>query len=373
MNIKITGDLVINRDCSIDEELIELFKKSDFNIVNLEAPVTDSNFKILKTGPHLKADVESTGEKLNELNVNLVTLANNHILDYDKQGVIDTLEFCEQNKIRTVGAGSNLDEASKIFYVDTGDFRIGIINFAENEWASATENSAGANPIETIDNARQIKEAKLQADIVIVIVHGGHEYYNLPSLRMQKQYRFYVECGADLIVGHHTHCISGYEIYNEVPIYYSLGNFLFTNDSKYDDWYTGLVLEVEVGNKGLSTTLHPVQLEKTSFNLSLLTDNKKNLVLERVAAYSQIIASKVALKNAWLNFIELNYNGYINRWSPISFIKNRYIRAVFNRLKYTAVNVRGLASYLNLMRCEAHLDLSKEVIQKFLRHKRMSN
>jgi len=372
MNIKITGDLVINRDCSIDKGLIELFKKSNFNIVNLEAPVTDSNSKILKTGPHLKADVASTEEILNELNVNLVTLANNHVLDYDKQGVKDTLEFCEQNNIEAVGAGSNLDEASKVFYIDSEEGRIGIINFTENEWANATENTAGANPMDVIDNARQIKHAKLKADYVIVIVHGGHEYYNLPSPRMQKQYRFYVECGADLIVGHHTHCISGFEIYNEVPIYYSLGNFLFTNDSKYDDWYTGLVLEVEVGNKGLSTTLHPVQQEKNSFKLSMLKDNEKITILERVASYNKTIASKVELNNAWQNFIELNYDYHISRWSPLSFIQNHYIRAVFNRLKYTGINIRGLASYLNLIRCEAHADLSKEVIQKYLRLQRMS-
>ena len=58
-----------------------------------------------------------------------------------------------------------------------------------------------------------------------MIVHGGHECYNLPSPRMQKQYLFYADQGADIVVGHHTHCISGYEVYKGVPIYYSLGNF----------------------------------------------------------------------------------------------------------------------------------------------------
>jgi poly-gamma-glutamate capsule biosynthesis protein CapA/YwtB (metallophosphatase superfamily) len=76
--------------------------------------------------------------------------------------------------------------------------------------------------MDIIDNANQIKEAKATHDKVIVIVHGGHEYYNLPSPRMQKQYRFYADQGADFVVGHHTHCISGYEVYNGVPIYYSL-------------------------------------------------------------------------------------------------------------------------------------------------------
>src|SRR5690606_25591800 len=126
------------------------------------------------------------------LKVDLVTLANNHILDYNNEGVLDTVEFCKKNKLETVGAGSDLINASKTFYLNIKKRTIAIINFAENEWASASKNSAGANPMDIVDNVTQIKEAKSNSDFVFVIVHGGHEYYNLPSPRMKKQYRFYV-------------------------------------------------------------------------------------------------------------------------------------------------------------------------------------
>ena len=75
------------------------------------------------------------------------------------------------------------------------------------------ENNIGANPIDIIDNAAQIKKAKKECDFVIVIAHGGHEYYNLPSPRMQKLYRFFAENGADIVIGHHTHCVSGHAIH----------------------------------------------------------------------------------------------------------------------------------------------------------------
>jgi poly-gamma-glutamate synthesis protein (capsule biosynthesis protein) len=366
MNIKITGDFVINREFKIDSNLISFFKNSDLNIVNLEAPVTTSTSKILKNGRHLKADLESTKQVLKELNVDLVTLANNHVLDYNAQGIRDTLEFCKQNEVDTVGAGSNIKDASKTYYIDTNEGRIGIVNFAENEWASATENTAGAHPMDIIDNAKQIKESRLKADYVFVIVHGGHEYYNLPSPRMQKQYRFYAECGADLVVGHHTHCISGFEVYNKVPIYYSLGNFLFTMDSNYEDWYTGLVLEVEINGNILLSKLHPIKQEKDSFKLSMLKGNDKNVVLNRVTSYSNTITNKTELKKEWGDFIESKYNDYLNRWSLFSFIENRYIRAILRRLGFTGINSRGISFFLNHMRCEAHADLSKEVIQKYL-------
>src|SRR5699024_1090893 len=106
-------------------------------------------------------------------------LANNHILDYDERGLKETLSVCKENNIKTVGAGKNLKEASKTLYIDyREEGKIAVINFAENEWASATEMTAGANPMDIIDNANQIKKAKEKANFVFVIIHGGHEYYN---------------------------------------------------------------------------------------------------------------------------------------------------------------------------------------------------
>src|SRR5690606_21014007 len=220
MKILITGDFVISQPYSatrISEEIKGLFAQSDYNIVNLEAPVTESNSKILKTGPHLKSEKESTLEILKALNINLCTLANNHVLDYDEQGVLDTINFCKENNIQTVGAGKNKEEAAKVFYLDSDVGKVAIINIAENEWASATDTTAGANGMDLIDDIKTIQEAKSQSDFVFLIVHGGHEYYNLPSPRMQKQYRFYVDNGADAVIGHHTHCISGMEIYKDKP------------------------------------------------------------------------------------------------------------------------------------------------------------
>ena len=131
--------------------------------------------------------------------------------------------------------------------------KIAILNFCENEWSIAEDDSPGANPMDIIDNTNHIREAKASHDKVIVIVHGGHEYYNLPSPRMQKQYRFYADQDADIVVGHNTHCISGSEMYKGVPIYYSLGNFLFTGRSTIENWYYGLVLELEIKDGNIRT------------------------------------------------------------------------------------------------------------------------
>ncbi len=293
-------------------------------------------------------------------------MANNHVLDYGVNGLLDTFESLNKNKINYVGAGSNLSEAAKPLTLEKDGLRIAILNFCENEWSIAESDSPGANPMDIIDNANQIKYARELADYVIVIVHGGHEYYNLPSPRMQKQYRFYADQGADIVVGHHTHCISGNEVYNSVPIYYSLGNFLFTNNAANPDWYIGLILEIEWKEDQLKTTLHPVCQEKETFKLYLPKGKEQEEIFNRVQSYSEIIQDESLLEQSWEQYISLKTGEYLNYWSPSSFVKNRFLRGVLNKLGIDFKNKKGLSLFLNLMRCEAHNDLSKEIISNYL-------
>ena len=370
MKIIITGDLVITEEyetSKIHQDISNLFKESDLNIINLEAPVTNSISKILKTGPHLKSNRTGTLNVLKELEIDVVALANNHILDLNEKGVMDTLSFCKINNVKTVGAGISLYEASRTLFIETEVGTIAIINISENEWSNATEFSAGANPMDLIDNANQIKAARKRAEFVFVIIHGGHEYYNLPSPRMQKQYRYYAEQGADIIVGHHSHCLSGNEIYNEVPIFYGLGNFLFTKQNIHKDWYLGLILEIEINEAKLTTQLHPLKQQQKTFELCLLQKEERKLINNRIANYNSIISDHKKLQTEWHNYIEAKYELYLSMWSPLSFIKNKYLTALLRRLPKKYINKKGLALYLNLMRCEAHREMSIEVIGKYLK------
>src|SRR5690606_7800722 len=120
----------------------------------------ESKNKILKTGPHLKADKQSTLDVLKRLNIHIAALANNHIKDFDEQGVLDTIGFCVSNNIKAIGAGSNLKEASTTTVLDTPEGKIALINIAENEWASADDNAAGANGMNLIKDTRAIQQAK---------------------------------------------------------------------------------------------------------------------------------------------------------------------------------------------------------------------
>lgn len=373
MNVIIAGDLFISESFKnrqlIDPSVEDLFVSADYRVVNLEAPITnkdDPKNKILKTGPHLHSSEDTAIPYLKQLHIDMVTLANNHILDYGEQGLIDTFHALKKNNIDRVGAGNNLIEASQPFTIEKKGLKIAILNFCEHEWSIAEKNKAGANLLDIIDNVKQIQTAKATHDKVICIIHGGHEYYNLPSPRIQKQYRFYADNGADAIVGHHTHCIGGYENYKGVPIYYSLGNFLFTLNAVIPDWYTGLILEIEWEKDELKTNLHPVCQEKETFKLYLPKEKEKENILNRVQSYVEIIQNESLLEQSWEQYISLKSREYLNYWSPSSFVKNRFLRGVLNKLGIDFKNKKGLSLFLNLMRCEAHSDLSKEIINKYL-------
>jgi poly-gamma-glutamate synthesis protein (capsule biosynthesis protein) len=338
MKLLIAGDFFITPkhlgQDFFQKDLINIFKNSNLNIINLESPIIENNemLKIDKTGPNLRTD-EKIIKQINELNINVVTLANNHILDYGDKGLINTLQICWKNDVKTVGAGLNLKNASKPLIIELQGKKIGIINFCENEWSTATLNTAGANPLDIIDNLTQIQQTKDKADYVIVIIHGGHEYYNLPSPRMQKQYRFFAVNGADIIIGHHPHCISGYEIYNSVPIFYSLGNFVFTLDSKYDDWYLGLLLSIEIKDDKISWDIVPVKQSRDDFSVTVLHGSEKTEVLNRIKVYSDIICEKQSLIKRWDEFIDRKYKSKIWAFSPINMFGNSKFKGLFRRLK----------------------------------------
>lgn len=372
IKLLITGDLVLeqayNATKLLNQDMVDLFASSDINVVNLEAPITTTNEKSLKIGLNIKGDRESTEQVLKVLKIDVVTLANNHILDYGTQGVKDTLEFCRENHIQTVGAGMDIKEASKTLFLDTEEGKIALVNFAENEFTAATGTSAGFNPMDVIDNVNQIKEAKKHADYVFVIIHGGHEYYKLPSPRMQKQYRFYAEQGADLIVGHHTHCINGYEIHKEVPIYYSLGNFLFPKMyTKNKDWNTGLILQVRLSEKIIKTELIPIRFEPKTEEIFLLGSEERMKIKDEISKLNNIIKDSGLLLENWSAYVASKRESFLSLWSPVAFFRNRYTEFLQRKTKFFFINRKGIAYYLNQMRCEAHYDLSKEVLHNYLK------
>lgn len=220
---------------------------ADYSIVNFECPVCKGEEKpIEKCGPNLCCS-ENGVKAAAWAGFKCLSLANNHFLDFGVEGVKNTLEACHACDLDTVGAGLDLKTASEILYKRIDDKVLAIINCCEHEFSIATETTAGSNPLNPIQQYYAIIEARKKADYVLVIVHGGHEHWQLPSPRMQETYRFFIDAGADAVVNHHQHCYSGYEIYNGKPIIYGLGNFCFDwQERSNDKWNYGYMVSINL-------------------------------------------------------------------------------------------------------------------------------
>lgn len=268
MKILIAGDFcpmnnvaeLFERDdyVSVFGDALSIIKDADYSIVNMECPITSGREKpIIKCGPNLQCS-EKGLKALKWAGFDGVTLANNHFLDYGEEGVSNTIKVCKEYGIDIVGGGRNIQEASKVLYKRIGEETLAIINCCEHEFSIATETSGGSNPLSPILQFYAIQEAMLKADYVLVIVHGGHEYYQLPSPQMQEIYRFFVDAGADVVVNHHQHCYSGYEVYKGKPIFYGLGNFCFDSKNETSEmWCEGFMVKLSLSHKHIGYDLIP--------------------------------------------------------------------------------------------------------------------
>lgn len=347
---------------SIFGEIKPLIQKVDYSITNLEAPLIDNGIPIAKTGPNLKAPCKSI-ESLKYAGFDMVTLANNHIMDYGKDGLSSTINLCRTNNIEYIGAGLNARQARESRYISLKGKSIGFINVAENEWSTTMSDKPGANALSEISVFYQIKEAKQKADYIIIIIHGGHELYGLPSPRMKQLYRWFIDIGADAVIGHHSHCFGGDEIYKTKPIVYSLGNFIFDHKtSRNTSWNECAIAILEIQDNSIDLKLIPVHQcgERIGVHLE---DKYKIIQFNKLRQKkNNIITNDELLELHFEEFIESKYRLYSSYMEPI---KNKYILGLMNRgilPRFVRGGYKRLL--LNIIRTEAHRDILLKILSK---------
>lgn len=241
-------------ETSIGPELISLMQSRDIMVVNNEFPYTERGTRTPEKTYTFRADYATAGY-LNTLGVDAAILANNHVLDFGQVGLDDTLTTLTSVGVVPMGAGHNIEEASRVTYFVANDIKIGIVAATQIErndrpdTIGATETSGGTFRCWTGDLIYQkIAEAKANADFVIVCVHWGTEKENQPDYYQTTQGPLLAAAGADLIVGDHPHILQGFTYFGDTPCIYSMGNFLF-NSATID---TG-ILNVSIDKNGLKS------------------------------------------------------------------------------------------------------------------------
>jgi len=339
-----------------------VLSEADLAVVNLEAPLTSSIQPIAKTGPALKGEAKAA-TFLKEACFGLATLANNHILDYGATGLKDTLQVLREHEIYSIGAGLSVTEAMIPYVFRKDQRKLAILNFAENEWSTTHENHPGANPIDAVSNFVAIQNAKKTADHVLVITHGGHEMYQLPSPRMKSLFRFYITAGADVVVNHHPHCVSGHEKYAGGLIFYSIGNFLFDHISHREGiWNKGVAIELIWSDDNVLKfqLLHFDQ--SGNQKIFSLCDQKENEQRNKeLSSLNKIIEDDALLKKHFAKWANSRAKQY---WAFIEPHHNRYVQALQNRKLLPSLwSERKKLYLLNLIRCEAHHDILKFLLE----------
>ena len=268
----------------LSEEVVNIMNDADIMVANNEFTISDRGEPMLNKYYTFRANTNRVGI-YNEMGVDLVTLANNHVYDFGEDAFLDTLDTLTNNDIPYVGAGRNIEEASRPYYFIANGYKIAFVNATRAEkfilTPEATDTTGGV--LRAYDPTRfkeAIKTVKENSDFVIALIHWGKEdSHELEQVQIDTG-KEYIDAGADILIGTHAHTLQGIEFYNDKPIIYNIGDFIFNRESKD----TG-ILNVKIDNQGnftYSFTPCYQHEEKTS----LLSGEDKQRVLNNLRSWS---------------------------------------------------------------------------------------
>ncbi|MBO8155885.1 MAG: CapA family protein [Bacillaceae bacterium] len=268
-------------------------KKADLAILNLETAVTAREEKDTIQLYNFKSDPISL-EGVKKAGFDLVSLANNHTLDYKEAGLLDTLKYLDKYQLGYFGAGKNKEEAYQAKTIHLKGKKIKFLGFSRFLPAvSWYEYKDQAKPV--IASGYQqgrviqtIRDESKEADFLFVYMHWGVERNNYPEQWQRNYARRMIDAGADAIIGAHPHVLQGFEYYKGKPIAYSLGNFLFPDYVSGRTAQTGL-LKVVLDQGKLSmkfspyvirdNQIHPLTVKEKEEVLHYLEDISYNITI----------------------------------------------------------------------------------------------
>ena len=348
----------------VDVSLKNILDAADYRIFNLEVPFSDEEFPIDKCGPNLIAPIKTT-KGVRAIGADLLTLANNHIMDQGKEGLESTIKALEDNNISYVGAGKTVEDAKKPFVFNYNSKKIGVYACAENEFTIVTDKFPGANPFDPLKSLSHIEQVKKECDYVIVLYHGGKEHYRYPSPNLQKVCRSIVDSGADIVVCQHSHCIGCEEKYNNGTIVYGQGNFLF-DYSVSEFWQTGILIQIKDDFE-----ISYIPIEKNGNAVKLASDINGEKILNEFKIRSQeiqcpdVIVGKYEefansmIVNYLLAFLGVNKRSIF--WRLLNRVTGYRWEKIYLKFKY---DKNRLLMLQNFIECEAHRELVIEGLKR---------
>jgi len=313
ITLALTGDVMLGR--KVDEalarfgplypwgDMLPLLKGADLTVVNLECVIAQGGcpWSRWPKAFHFRT-LPTAITSLEQAGVDCVTLANNHVLDYEEEAFREMLGHLEQAGIAFTGAGRDLDEARRPAMLEAHGFRLAIVAFTDNEpgWA-AGPSSPGTNYIPITLEPRSLEPVRRAisdargagADFVVFSIHWGPNMVERPTPLFRRFAHAVIEAGADLFFGHSAHVFQGIELYRDTPIIYDAGDFVddyVVDPVLRNDWGLFFQVNSELG-RATRIDLAPVMIAHRQVNRADETVHRA--IARRITALSAELGTRV--------------------------------------------------------------------------------
>lgn len=338
--------------------IYEEILSADINIVNLECVLTEREDYIEKWGSILVASPENIA-LLKQIPNIVVNLSNNHIFDAGLEGLKDTVRILDDNGIRYLGCTINQKSNRTITFEDDGKM-LGFFSCSEHEFNSDDAGN-GAILFEPMEAALEISELAKNCDRVIVLYHGGVEFYPYPYPSQQNNLRRMIDAGADLVVCQHNHCVSCEEQYNNGTIVYGQGTLIWGNRPEIQD----NILDIDMMNSGMAITYDTVggDIKRTYYSISgdRIIDSSGDIE-EKYVSRSRKVSDKSFIDSEWIDYCK-KQDAHMGIFGD-TFVDSSPIKTI----KKAAKSVVGLKDcrserlrVYDYLTCESHLEIIRTI------------
>jgi len=328
----------------IFKSVAKLLSEHDIVFGNLECVLSSYNYKKNRLSSCQMRGIPEAVEGLNFAKFNILALANNHIMQHGKKPLYETMDILEKSGIGYCGVNSDANKKCTGYIIEKNKIRICFLAYNDRPQQYFID-----DPIYTrfvLENVlNDIEHYKTQSDIIIISLHWGDEFIEIPSQNQQDIAHQLIDCGAHIVLGHHPHVVQGIESYRDGLIFYSLGNFVF-DQSWFPKCTQSLIASLKYNKscQQFSYEIVPIKINKDfqpvpikgnekKYFLNYLTflskqiqDNKNTSSVELSANYEQKL-KKILMVQRKLSHAFWRKNFFHYRWVIII----QYLYEIFIR------------------------------------------
>jgi poly-gamma-glutamate synthesis protein (capsule biosynthesis protein) len=272
-----------------------VLREADIAFANLETPLSDN---ARHSGAFRTPTAFADG--LRWAGIDVVSTANNHALDAEGQGVLDTRDVLWRAGVGAVGTGRDLADARKPFILERNGMKVGFLGYAQfvnaGTSAFAQEDRSGVAPLDPFIIEEDIRALRDQVDYVVVSFHWNIENSQDTHPDARAFAHRVIDAGADVILGHHPHVPRGVEVYKGKVIFYSLGNFIFGHNHDY--WMNNYLARLTLTPSGIpEVEILPISGRANNLSQPLLLEGAEaDALLKDIQARTRLLDTSMEIR-----------------------------------------------------------------------------